>query len=373
MTRIMAVVLTAMLVAVIPQASTSAHPGEAGDTPGSSASSEGGVETLSGHGSVVPPDELTGDLRTHDPALVRESDGDGKSGPSTTRDGDWYVFSTGDPQVSSGTVQIRRSSDLASWEFVGTVFDEIPAWVREEVPGVSNIWAPDVYFHDGVYYLYYSGSTFGSNRSVIGLATNTTLDPRDPDYAWVDQGLVTRSVPDDDYNAIDPGIVADDDGTPWLAFGSFWSGIRMVRLAWPDGKPVAGQGEPLRLADRHVPPNAIEAPYIVKRGGWYYLFVSIDFCCRGVESTYKIAVGRSRQVTGPYHDKLGTPLAHGGGTVVLSEKGTMFGPGGQSVFDGILAHHWYDGTADGDFRLGLRRIVWGADGWPRLTGPGTTR
>jgi arabinan endo-1,5-alpha-L-arabinosidase len=369
MTRFITVVLAAMLVAVVPQVSTSAQQGEVGTPTGAG----GSEDVVSGPASVVPPDVLTGDLRTHDPALVRESGGEKGSGPSAGRDGDWYVFSTGDPQVSSGTVQIRRSSDLESWEFVGTVFDDIPAWVREEVPGVSNIWAPDVYHHDGVYYLYYSGSTFGSNRSVIGLATNTTLDPRDPDYAWVDQGLVTRSVPDDDYNAIDPGIVEDDDGTPWLAFGSFWSGIRMLRLSWPSGKLVAGQGEPLRLADRHVPPNAIEAPYIVKRGGWYYLFVSIDFCCRGVESTYKIAVGRSREVTGPYHDKLGTPLAHGGGTVLLSEKGTMFGPGGQSVFDGILAHHYYDGNADGDFRLGLRRIVWGADGWPRLTGPGTTR
>jgi arabinan endo-1,5-alpha-L-arabinosidase len=309
-----------------------------------------------------PPRQLTGDLRTHDPSLVREG-----------RRGSWYVFSTGDPAVAGGTVQIRRSGDLAHWSFVGTVFDEIPAWVGAEVPGVSNIWAPDVYRHGGLYYLYYSGSTFGSNRSVIGLATNTTLDPGDPDYRWVDRGLVTRSTPDDDYNAIDPGIVEDGNGTPWMAFGSFWSGIRMLRLEWPSGKPAAGQQEPLRLADRHVPPNAIEAPYIIHRHGWYYLFVSIDFCCRGTDSTYKIAVGRSRSVTGPYHDQLGTPLAHGGGTVILSENGTMIGPGGQSVFGDILAHHYYDANAGGDFRLGLRRIRWTPDGWPRLTGPGTTR
>lgn len=316
---------------------------------------------LVGGSAAVPPSQLTGELRAHDPALVREQ---GR--------GAWYVFSTGDPAVAGGTVQIRRSSDLAHWEMVGTVFDEIPAWVREEVPGVSNIWAPDVYFHDGVYYLYYSGSTFGSNRSVIGLATNSTLDPRDPDYVWVDQGLVWSSVPDDDYNAIDPGIVEDENGTPWMAFGSFWSGIRMVRLQWPSGKAAPDRDQPLRLADRHVPPNAIEAPYIIHRKGWYYLFVSMDFCCRGTDSTYKIAVGRSRSVTGPYHDMLGTPLAHGGGTVILSERGTMIGPGGQSVYDSILAHHYYDAMANGDFRLGLRRIRWIAE-WPRVTGPGTTR
>jgi arabinan endo-1,5-alpha-L-arabinosidase len=360
MSRFVAVAAVSLLAAVLSQPPSVAQPAGAGQQPGVVQPPREVMSDVQSR--TAPPRPPTGDLRTHDPALVRES-------PR----GDWYVFSTGDPAVTNGTVQIRRSTDLRHWTYAGTVFEDIPAWVREAVPGVSNIWAPDVYEHDGTYYLYYSGSTFGSNRSVIGLATNTTLDPADPDYEWVDQGLVTRSVPDDDYNAIDPGIVEDEDGTPWLAFGSFWSGIRMLELAWPAGKPVAGQGEPLRLADRHVPPNAIEAPYIIRHHGWYYLFVSIDFCCRGTGSTYKIAVGRSRSVTGPYHDRLGTPLAHGCGTVILSERGTMFGPGGQSVYDGILAHHYYDGTADGDFRLGLRKIVWQADGWPRITGPGTTR
>jgi len=308
-------------------------------------------ETVTAGSRVVP---LSGDLRTHDPAL--------------TRDGaDWYVFSTGDPAVAHGTVQIRRSPDLRRWEFAGTVFDDIPAWVRAAVPGVENIWAPDVYRHDGVYYLYYSASTFGSNRSLIGLATNTTLNPRDPRYRWVDRGLVTQSMPDDDYNAIDPGIVEDARGRPWMAFGSFWSGIRMVRLEWPSGKPAAGQTEPLRLADRRVPPNAIEAAYIIHRGGWYYLFVSIDFCCRGLDSTYKIAVGRPRSVTGPYHDRLGTPLLHGGGTVILSENGSMIGPGGQTVYGNLLAHHYYDATRGGDFRLSIRTIGWDAQGWPQLS------
>ncbi len=299
---------------------------------------------------------LTGDLRTHDPVLIR------------LHGGDWYVFSTGDPAVAGGTIQIRRSSDLRNWTFAGTVFAEIPAWVRQAVPGVVNLWAPEVHEHDGVFYLYYAASTFGSNRSSIGLATNRTLDPTSPDYQWVDQGLVTSSSPTDDYNAIDPDVIDDETGSPWLAFGSFWSGIRMIRLEWPSGKPPATPMTPLRLADRFVPPNAIEAAAIVRRRGWYYMFVSLDFCCRGAGSTYKIAVGRSRTVDGPYFDRLGTPLQHGGGTVILSERGTMFGPGGQSVADGdLLVHHFYDGAANGDFRLAIRRIRW-ENGWPAVTG-----
>lgn len=307
----------------------------------------GGVEVL----------PLTGDLRTHDPALIRQ------------RHGDYYIFSTGDPAVGGGTVQIRRSSDQRNWKFAGTVFNAIPAWVREAVPGVENLWAPEIIERNGIYYLYYSGSTFGSNNSVIGLATNRTLNPSDRNYAWVDQGMVWRSTPANDYNAIDPGVIQDTSGVPWMSFGSFWSGIRMVKLEWPSGKAAPTTAEPLRLADRFVPPNAIEAPYIVYRQGWYYLFVSLDFCCRGVDSTYKIAVGRSRQVTGPYYDRLGTPLQHGGGTVILSERGRMFGPGGQSVFNGYMAHHFYDGNANGDFRLSIRKIAWEASGWPRIATP----
>jgi arabinan endo-1,5-alpha-L-arabinosidase len=299
---------------------------------------------------------LTGDLRTHDPALVRAG-----------RSGMWYVFSTGDEAVSGGAVQIRSSSDGRNWEYVGAVFEQIPAWIEKAVPGVSNLWAPDIVEHDGTYYLYYAASTFGSNHSLIALATNTTLDPDDPAYHWVDRGAVLRSERTDDYNAIDPGIVVDGNGTPWMAFGSFWSGIRMIKLRWPSGLAAPAQQTPLHIADRQTPPNAIEAPYIVRHGAWYYLFASFDFCCRGTASTYHIVVGRSRQVTGPYLDQDGTPMLNGGGSAVLADAGSMIGPGGQSVYENWLAYHYYDADAGGDFRLGLRRIEWGADGWPRVT------
>jgi arabinan endo-1,5-alpha-L-arabinosidase len=178
--------------------------------------------------------------------------------------------------------------------------------------------------------------------------------------------MVTRTTFANDYNAIDPAVIDDAQGTPYLALGSFWSGIRMFQLQWPSGMLAPGQGEPLRLADRFVPPNAIEAASITRYHGRYYLFVSFDFCCQGTNSTYKIAVGRSDVVTGPYYDRLGTPLEHGGGTVILAENGTMFGPGGESASPELLAYHWYDGTANGDFRLGIRTIAWD-DGWPVVT------
>lgn len=316
---------------------------------------------------------VAGDLRTHDPALVVDD-----AGTAATDDDVWYVFSTGDGRVGLGAPQIRRSLDQgATWEYAGelwTAADE-PYWARQIIQGVDNFWAPEVVEHEGTYYAYYSASTFGSNTSLIGLYTNTTLDPDDPDYRWVDRGEVWRSDGSSPYNAIDPGIVTDAAGTPWMALGSFWDGLFMIELEWPSGLPVGatpeqpqGTAVPVHLADRGTATNAIEAPYLLARDGWYYLFVSRDSCCQGTSSTYNIAVGRSQDVTGPYLDADGVPLLDGGGTDVLDTAGTMIGPGGQSAYavgaTTYLAFHYYDEELGGDFQLGIRELAWTEDGWP---------
>jgi arabinan endo-1,5-alpha-L-arabinosidase len=302
------------------------------------------------------PWRLSGDIAVHDPALVAGADGE-----------DWYVFGTGDPNgPGGGSVTVRSSPDGHAWTLHDPIFTELPAWVVEAVPGVNNLWAPEVYENKGTYYLYYAASLFGTNTSVIGLATNTTLDPSDPDYEWVDEGEVVRSRPGDDFNTIDAGIVEDADGTPYMAFGSYWSGIRMVELDWPSGKLADPEAEYLHIADRKASPNAIEAPYIVENDGYYYLFTSWGQCCQGVNSDYKIMVGRSEDVTGPYVDREGRSLLDGGGTTVLTTSGNRVGPGGQSLSDDIIAYHFYDAGAGGAARLALQPVVWGEDGWPEL-------
>lgn len=306
----------------------------------------------------------------HDPALIIDDDGT------------WYVYSTGlVNRENGGTIQVWSSHDEGTtWEYTGTVWEQIPAWIDEhfsdgELPG--NLWAPEIYEHDGTYYLYYSASRFGGNNSLTALATNTTLDPEHPDYEWVDQGLVVSSPatgldpnnPGKTFNAIDAGIVEGEDGKPYMAIGSFWYGIFLVPIEWPSGKPVENwQSQTVNIADRFMPGNPIEAPYITKNGDYYYLFVSFDSCCRGGNSTYKIAVGRSKSVKGPYLDKDGRDMFGGGGTVVLDAHGAITGPGGQSVFGDYLAFHYYDGAnKDIPFfpTLGVQKIHW-VDGWPEF-------
>jgi arabinan endo-1,5-alpha-L-arabinosidase len=295
----------------------------------------------------------------HDPCVIREGD-------------TYYLFSTDLGGGAGSQIPWRRSRDLRSWEKVGYVFSEIPAWAREAVPGTGGVWAPDISYANGKYFLYYACSTFGKNRSAIGLATNATLNPDAPAYAWQDQGLVFESKPGDDFNAIDPSHVVDRDGKHWLVFGSFWGGIKLISLDPATGKPPAG-AQSYALAKRptdNPSDDAIEAPFITERDGFYYLFCSFDFCCRGENSNYYTVVGRSRSVTGPYGDSNRYAMTSGNGTVVLKHDpaSRWRGPGGASILkDGeqyYIVYHAYDARRQGTPTLRIAPLIWSADGWP---------
>lgn len=283
--------------------------------------------------------------------------------PVIAKDGDsFWVFSTG------GRIPCRTSKDLVNWRAVGDTLDDLPTWSRQHVPDAKDRWAPDISFFNGKWHLYYSVSTFGSNQSCIGLATNETLDRESPKYRWKDEGKVVGSTRADDFNCIDPNVVMDDQGVPWLSFGSFWSGIKLVRLDPRSGKTA---GTLIHIAGRQGGP--IEAPSIVRHGGWYYLFVSFDQCCKGVDSDYKLMVGRSRKVEGPYVAFDGQAMTNGGGTLVLAGHGACKGPGHNgfiSLPEGdYLVHHFYDATNAGVPTLQVRPVVWSDDGWPIVGGP----
>ena len=300
--------------------------------------------------------------------------------PSLIKDGDtWYLFTTASGPEKHGQLPIRCSKDLHEWKLCGSVFEEIPNWIKKESPNTKELWAPDVSYFNGEFHLYYAFSMFGKNTSGIALVTNKTLNPRSPDFQWHDRGLVLRSRAEDDYNAIDPNLVLDTKGRAWLAFGSFWSGIKMRRVDPRTGLLLRRDTKLYSLAARkrptNPPPNppglpgnweAIEAPFIVHHAGYFYLFVSFDLCCRGTKSNYKTMVGRSRNVTGSYLDANGTPMLEGGGTPVLLGNDRWIGPGGESIRqseDGdLIVFHAYDAKT-GEAYLQLSTIDW-SSGWP---------
>jgi arabinan endo-1,5-alpha-L-arabinosidase len=285
--------------------------------------------------------------------------------PAMTKEGDtYYLFSTGSRLI------IICSKDKVQWEFCGRVFERNPSWVSEAVPGVGDLWAPDIAFFAGKWHLYYAGSTFGSNRSVIGLATNVTLDKNRPDYQWVDEGLVLASTPSDNWNAIDPNVAFDEHGQPWLAFGSYWSGIKLRKLDLATGKLAAADNQLYPLAQRFTHDGAIEGAFIVRRGAYFYLFASFDYCCRGAESTYNVRVGRATAITGPYVDRAGKPMLQGGGTEILSAYDRWRGPGHNGIYveKGVywFVYHAYDALEVGIPKLRIESLGWDAQGWPQL-------
>ena len=315
--------------------------------------------------------DLSGDFAgTHDPSIIKAG-------------GTWYVFATG-MAPGGGHVPIRCSPDLVNWKHCGHVFDRLPDWITNDalVPGTQGIWAPDISYFDGKFHLYYAYSLFGKNTSGIGLVTNATLDSSRPDYKWVDEGLVLRSVASDDFNAIDPNLVIDKHGQTWLGFGSFWSGIKMREIDRSTGRLSSKSTRQYSLATRArpkipeaarpgLPPDwgAVEAPFIIRHRGYYYLFVSWDLCCKGIKSTYRTMVGRSRKITGPYLDKSGRAMSQGGGSEVLAANRRWLGPGGESVLLGrgkdpdIMVFHAYD-AATGKPALQISTLTW-KEGWPQ--------
>jgi arabinan endo-1,5-alpha-L-arabinosidase len=295
--------------------------------------------------------ELSGAIsHVHDPDIIKDGD-------------TYYLFSTGQG------IQIRASKDLKAWLGAGQVFASKPSWIITTDPNdPNNLWAPEVLYFGGTFHLYYAASKFGSNKSCIGHATKDSLGSATP---WVDLGATYCSNaigPAQDFNAIDPNPFQDEDGKLWLGFGSFWSGLKLIRI---DGGGLMDGPDMFSLATRSN--TAVEAPHLQYHDGFYFLFESVDACCQGSASTYKIMVGRSADVAGPYVDRDGSLLGDGGGTLVLQGAGRWRGPGHNAILhDGDRywnVYHSYDADNDGVPTLRISELTWSDDNWPVSAGP----
>ena len=340
-----------------------------------------------GRGAPQPQGPTT-DPQIHDPVMAKEGD-------------TYYAFGTG--------ISVQSSKDMKTWQREPAPFTTAPEWYTKMFANARfGQWAPDISFHNGAWYLYYAVSSFGRNASAIGVATNTTLNSKDPKYKWVDRGIVVKSVPGRDlWNAIDPNLFVDQEGKAWLDFGSFWGGIKLVRLKdnlvevadppdrewhtiaareryWKLDEREAGDAANPDLKydliypksildlDRKTQNGAIEGAFVFQKNGWYYLFASWDRCCNGVKSTYQMIVGRSRTSAGPYLDRKGARLDWGGGELVLkgipASKYAAAGHNAAYTWDGVdyLIFHAYDKTDNGRSKLVITKLGWD-EGWPTAT------
>ena len=268
----------------------------------------------------------------HDPSTLAECEGK------------WYTFGTG----GGGLI----SDDGWSWHG------------GAERPGGGA--APDVMKIGDRYLCIYGatgGGLFGGHNGRILTMWNKTLDPKSPDFKWSTAVEVASSDGMEDCDAIDPCLLLDPTtGRLWATYGTYFGNIRLIELDPKTGERVKGNIEKDVAID-------CEASALIYRDGWYYLLGTHGTCCDGVNSTYNIVVGRSRQVEGPYIDIVGRDMFHGGGRMVIAAGDRVCGPGhfGRTVVDDgvevMSCHYEADFERSGRSVLGVRPLLW-RNGWP---------
>ncbi len=293
---------------------------------------------------------LKGDLRVHDPVMIKDGDR-------------YYVFHTGKG------VSIKTSADKINWKRAGSVFKpgSFPAWHKTDIPNQDeNLWAPDIFYRNGKYHLYYSVSAWMNFNSSIGYATNTTLDTASPKYKWVDEGkVISYKNGGSKVNVIDPNVFIDTDGKHWLFYGSYQAGLRIVELNPETGKLLTDT--PFITT---ITTSLGEGVFVIKGMEYYYTFASRGICCKGMQSTYQIVMGRSKEVTGPYLNKEGKSWMDNNYSLFLAGDSTEPGRGHNGFFtegdSTFIVYHAYTRDANGTSLLNIKTLYMDEKGWPTL-------
>lgn len=305
-----------------------------------------------------------GGVYVHDPDMIRDANGV------------FWLYGTHNTLASSPDMSTFSAASA------GDISPDFSWWAGENTTGANgrtDIWAPSVMHANGMYYQYYAvpvynpPSTVATNQSAAVIALATSASPSGP---WTDAGKVISSCGaasgcTTTFNAIDPAPYIDAAGDWWLAFGSWHDGIHVLQLDPSTGLRLASNVTLYDIAKRGAgEEGSFIFPYTVGGTLYYYYFASINVCCQGINSTYRIIVGRSTSPTGPFYDRGGLDLMDGGGTILLSTHGTIYGPGGQSVLlvgsQPVMVYHYYDGSNSGTPTLGMNDLRFDSDGWPTV-------
>ncbi len=296
----------------------------------------------------------------HDPSMIRFEDG-------------YALMST------NNNLQLWTSEDAYTWQNHKSTVSKIPQWAYTYAPTTEGIWAPDIYYMNGEYRVYYCVSVFGKRTSAIGYQSTKSIVPGTTGYGWTDHGHVFHTVASDKYNAIDADVVRDTEGNYWMAFGSFGLGIQLIKLDAKTGYQASDDKTVYNIARRtsKASNGAEEGPSLIEHGGQYFLFTAWDICCQQgndiEKTTYKTAYGRADKVTGPYKDRAGYDMANGGGTILMERYGRYVGPGGGEAFQDLnrvrFVHHYYDLNGDKFNHIHIRDVVFTEDNWAEMGQP----
>jgi arabinan endo-1,5-alpha-L-arabinosidase len=319
------------------------------------------VALLLAGGCQASPDivaESSGDYNPQRPPVIRSIDSVALTDPFAFHWHDTYwVFSTG-PRIS-----VYSSKDLSTFRQEKPVFAENPAWIANTMSGVTDLWCPDVHVWNGTIHLYYVASAFNIKSACIGHATASATSS---ELRFVDSGqpVICTNVNGntDDYTAVDPAVILKTADEPWMAFGSFQSGIKLIALDRNGGRLDT---QMYSIAAR---PAGIQAVSLYRWRDYYYLFASFDN-----QPNHSLHVGRATDLKGPYLDQDGHSMLNGGGTLLLAANDRFKGPGSNMVLDCDGQHfnvyHAYDANLGGTAVLRVTELFFNNDGWPVTAGP----
>lgn len=298
---------------------------------------------------------VKGNIRVHDPVMIKEGN-------------IYYIFHTGKG------IPIKTSNDKVNWTNSGNVFPDslLPKWHKSDIPEQDgNLWAPDIHYRNGKFHLYYSVSAWMNFNSSIGYATNITLNPNSPEYKWHDEGMIISfRNGGEGVNVIDPNIFVDDDGKVWLFYGSYKAGLRLVEI-----NPLTGKllNDPPEITV--ITTSLGEGVFVLKStDNYYYIFASRGICCKGIESTYQIVMGRSKNIKGPYLNKQGESWIDNKYSLLLQGDYEEPGRGHNGFFTEndttYIVYHAYTRAANGAPLLNIKILYADNDGWPALNNTG---
>ncbi|VDC06259.1 unnamed protein product [Peniophora sp. CBMAI 1063] len=311
--------------------------------------------------ALATPGPINGsaDIQLRDPAIWYNADAK-----------KYYVFSTG------GNISTHTSSSLTGpWTKVGAALPHCTT-INLGSDGHCTLWAPDVNYQDGRYVMYFASPGNARRNASIGVATSPSMDPG----TWTDHGLVIHSKPSGNFDAIDANLI-HADGLK-LAFGSYNDGMFLTDLSnitTPSsslpGTHLAGSG------DRPAEGGFLYKP---SSSDYYYFFFSYGHTPTVGEKPrppagqeYRVLVGRSKNINGPYVDENGDKLTKNvkppTGTVVLATHNNVYAPGGQSIFldpvstRDVIVYHYVrkNAPAGGPSYLGINYLDF-SSGWPVL-------
>ena len=292
---------------------------------------------------------IISDKSVPDPTVIRANDGY------------FYLYAT---QTGNYWMPIYRSKDLVNWDYMRTAFTQA---TKPSLSGGGAFWAPEVQHINGKYVLYFSWAKMnGADVSYTAVAVSDNPLGPFPDS----KALITNE--EFGSNVIDQ-FYYEEGGKKYMFFGSF-KGIYVTELT-DDGLSVKRNESGQPTLNKKVCGNAFEGTNIYKKNGYYYLIASIGSCCNGVNSSYKVVVGRSTDLLGPYVDKKGKGMLDNSWELVL--EGNMqkwIGPGHNSIIiqddegtDWMIYHSYLKTGNEVGGRLGmLDRLQWTEDGWPYI-------